>query len=708
MLKEIKVALIGNPNVGKTALLNEIAGTDLKVGNWTGVTIEKKEATITYKDYIIRFVDLPGIYSLRNQTAEEKITVDYLLNEKPDVILNILDSTNLKRNLYLTTQLLEFEIPIVVVLNIWDEAVEKGISADFKKLENLLCSPVIPASAKKRLGIDEILENIIQVYESKKFVQCEHFEVEFEKYLKEVLKLVEIYQPVLLNLYPKRYLAISLLEGSLKDNLSDALVQELEKLREKIKSIYGKDVKTLVIEERYGIVLSIYEQTVKKESVNTVEGSLFLDKIFLHKYFGVPIFLFLVWLSFEITFKFSSPYVDFLNKVLEVAGIWTLQILESLNASEFIKSFVADAVIGGVGFVITFVPVLFVLYIVISFLEGSGYISRAAFLMDRFMSSFGLSGKSFIPLLLGFGCNVPAVYATRTIESQKEKILTALMIPFMSCGARLTVFGFFVSVFFENQKGLVIFSLYLIGILVAVIVATLLNKFYFKTKSEVFILELPPYRMPTLKYILNNAWVRVKSFIVEAGTFIFATSIIVWFLTNIPFGAEKDESLLAQISQKVSVIFEPLGFGTWQATASLFSGFVAKEVVLSTMSNIYVGEQLKEGKKSLSFQEGLNEIFSGFIDANVSLFKDLASTFGLVKTEKEEDEFKGFGSVLKESFTPAQACSFLVFLLLYTPCLATVFAIKQELNSYRWMFVSILINFTSAWIVSFVVYTLIR
>ncbi len=708
-MKTVTVAVVGNPNVGKTALLNEIAGTKLKVGNWPGVTVEKKEATVRFKDYIINFVDLPGIYSLKNQTAEEKITIDFLLKEKPDLILNVIDSTNLRRNLYLTVQLLELEIPMVIALNIWDEAIEKGIIIDIKKLEKLLCSPVVPTSAKTKEGITELLDKIVESYENKRFVQCEHFETDFEQYLKELIDLVKKYKPVLLDIYPKRYLAISLLEGSFKDVIPSVLSQEIEKIRQKIRHIYRKDIKTLIIEERYGNVLSIYQQVVKRETENIIENSYYLDKIFLNKYFGLPIFLFLVWFTFEITFKLSSPYVDFLDKVLSVISNWTVFFLEQAQVSDFVKSFVSDAIIGGVGFVLTFIPVLFTLYMIISFLEGSGYISRAAFLMDRFMSFLGLSGKSFIPLLLGFGCNVPAVYATRTIENPKEKILTTLMIPFMSCGARLTVFAFFVTIFFRDYGGLVIFSLYLIGIISAIVVAFILNKLFFKTKSDIFILELPPYRLPTFKYIFINTWIKVKAFIVEAGTFIFATSVVIWFLTHFPFGVEKDESYLAKISQTVSVIFEPLGFGNWQATASLFSGFVAKEIVLSAMGNIYIGEEIQKDKEKLTIKDGLNTIGKAFIDANISVVKNFASIFGFInENKKEENDNDNLAKYIRNSFTKEQAYAFLVFLLLYTPCLATVFAIKQELNSYKWMFISIAINFTTAWIVTFIVYNTLK
>jgi len=339
-------------------------------------------------------------------------------------------------------------------------------------------------------------------------------------------------------------------------------------------------------------------------------------------------------------------------------------------------------------------------------LEGSGYMARAAFLMDRVMAVFGLSGKSFIPMLIGFGCNVPAVYATRTLENPKEKILTTLMIPFMSCGARLTVYAFFVTIFFTEYQTAVILFLYILGIIVAAVVAILLQRFVFKAEAIPFILELPPYRFSTVRFIIRNAWIKTKAFLYEAGTFILATSIVIWFLLHFPIGVKKPEdSLFGKISHTIAPVFYPLGFGNWEAAGSLISGFVAKEVVLSTMGNIYSGEIVEEKPEEVKLSEGLLEIGKGFINANIDMGKNFLSIFGLYKMEaEEEEEDSSLIKAVRDSFTPLTAISFLVFLLLYTPCMATVFAIKQELNSWRWTGVSILISFTSAWIMAFIVY----
>ncbi len=713
--KRIKVALAGNPNTGKTTLINAIAGTNLKVGNWPGVTVEKKEAVIEYKGYTIELIDLPGIYSLGNQTAEEKVAIDFLLKEKPDVIIDVVDSTNLERNLYLTIQLLELEIPLIISLNMWDEAQEKGIQIDYKTMERLLCSKVIPTSAVHKKGVKEILENIIQVYENKKFVQCTHFESEIEKYLIELKETIEKVQPVLFDLIPRRFLVISLIEGNFvfEDiDINEKIIKKAEEIRHKLEKIYKKEISTLIVEERYSIVISIYEQCVKRDTLKDIDTTLILDKIFLNKILGLPIFLFLAWLMFEFTFELSAPYVDWLDSSLSnVIAVWAVQGLMAVNAPEWLQSLVSEGVIGGVGFVLVFVPVLFFLYIFMGILEGSGYMSRAAFLMDRFMSFIGLSGKSFIPLIIGFGCNVPAVYATRTIENPKEKILTALMIPFMSCSARLTVFAFFVTAFFTHHKALVILSLYLLGILVAISVAFVLQKTYFKTESQNFILELPPYRLPTFRYIMISAWTKTKAFIVDAGTFIFATAMVVWFLLNVPFGVQdKEHSLFGHISKAIAPVFQPLGFGYWEASGALMTGFVAKEVVLSTMGNIYAGETLKEEQQEhVSLKDGLKEIGVGFINANIEVGKKIFSVFGLIGNEPEEEETDStLLTAVRNQFTPLSAYAFLVFLLLYTPCMATIFAIKQELNSWKWMGVSVGIGLTVAWVLSFLVYNIGR
>ncbi len=715
-MKRIKIAVVGNPNTGKTTFINGIAGTDLHIGNWAGVTIEKKEAVFKYKNYEIYLIDLPGIYSLSNDVAEEKITFDYLTTEKPDVVINVIDITNLERNLYLTIQLMEMELPLVLALNMCDEAKKEGIEVNYKKLSRFLCAPAIPISAKKKEGIFKVLDKAIEIYEKGFPKNCElKYKGEIEEEIKRLETVIEKYQPELLNKFPKRFLILSILEGNyffIGEEIKSEILKEAEFSRKKLERLFERDISTIIIEARYSIVIGIYKSVIKKrKKENAINLTLKLDNIFLNKYLGFPIFIFIIWILFNATFQISTPYVDWLDSLINNLIIpYTYYLLTDLGVSDWFKSLILDGIITGVGFVLVFIPVLFLLYLFMAFLEESGYMSRVAFLMDRVMSIFGLNGKSFIPLILGFGCNVPAVYSTRTLEDYKIKVLTVLLIPFMSCGARLTVFVFFTTIFFEENKALVILFLYLLGIFVAGVVAFILQKFIIKEEASHFIFELPPYRLPSFKYMLKYSWIKTKAFIKDAGSFILATSVIIWFLLHIPFGVKNlEDSLFGKISSAIAPIFEPLGFGNWQATGSLISGFVAKEVVIATMGNIYA-EEIKENiPEKTTFKEFNQIVINGFIDANLEALKSIPkilniNIFGDLETE--EDNNSKLMEAIRKSFTPISALSFLVFLLLYTPCMATIAAIKQELNSYKWVLVSVSISLSTAWIVSFIVYNL--
>ncbi len=715
-MQRIKIAVVGNPNTGKTTFINGIAGTDLHIGNWAGVTIEKKEAVFKYKDYEIYLIDLPGIYSLSNDIAEEKITVDYLTTEKPDVVINLIDITNLERNLYLTIQLIEMELPLVLALNMCDEAKNEGIEVSYKKLSKFLCAPAIPISAKRKEGIFKVLDKAIEIYERGFPKNCEiKYKGDIEEEIQRLGRIIENYQPELLNKYPKRFLILSILEGNyffIGKEIKSEILKEAEISREKLEKLFEKDISTIIIEARYSIVIGIYKSVIRKRNEeNVINLTLKLDKIFLNKYLGFPIFIVILWILFNATFQISTPYVDWLDSLINNLIIpFTYHLLTDLGVSDWFKSLILDGIITGVGFVLVFIPVLFCLYLFMAFLEESGYMSRVAFLMDRIMAIFGLSGKSFIPLILGFGCNVPAVYSTKTLEDYKIKVLTVLLIPFMACGARLTVFVFFTTIFFEENKALVILFLYLLGIFVAGIVAFILQKFVIKEEVSHFILELPPYRIPSFKYMIKYSWIKTKAFIKDAGSFILATSIIIWFLLHIPFGVKNlENSLFGKVSSAIAPVFEPLGFGNWQATGALISGFVAKEVVIATMGNIYASEMKENIPERPTFKEFNQVVIKGFINANLEVLKGIPKVLNIKifgDLEVEKDNNSKLMVAIRKSFTPISAFSFLVFLLLYTPCMATIAAIKQELNSYKWVLVSVSISLSTAWIVSFIVYNL--
>ena len=573
----INVALVGNPNVGKTTVFNALTGSKQYVGNWPGVTIDKKYGFIN-KD--IKIVDLPGIYAMDTYSNEEKISRAYLENEEVDVILNVVDGTNLERNLYLTVQLTEFKKPIVILLNMMDIAKKRGIDINTKILEDELGVKIIPISAKRKEGLDN-LDKVINEVKGSKSPKLQKYNSEKEAY--------EYIDKIL-------------------NNASNS----------------------------------------KKNSKYIGEK---IDKLVLNPILAYPLFLLALLIIFKFTFNwFGQPLADMLDAF--VADTFTPFVEGFLvNSSDWFKSLILDGIVSGVGGVIVFFPIVFALFIGISFLEDSGYMSRVAFLMDRIMRKIGLSGKAFIPIIMGFGCSAPAIMATRTLESEKDRKMTALIAPLVTCGARLPVYALFATIFFTNNKEFVVMGLYLLGIVVAILIGLLFKNTLFKKDEEPFILELPEYKMPSFKSILLNAWDKSKGFIIRAGTLIFAISIIVWLLTYFNmngFTEEIDTSFLAKLGEIIAPIFKPLGFGDWQAGVSIITGLAAKEVIIGTMEIVYGDLQV----------------------------------------------------VLPTMFTGVTAFSFLVFVSLYTPCFAVIGVMKKEYGS-KMMYLSVFYQFALAWVVAY-------
>ena len=573
----INVALVGNPNVGKTTVFNALTGSKQYVGNWPGVTIDKKYGFIN-KD--IKIVDLPGIYAMDTYSNEEKISRAYLENEEVDVILNVVDGTNLERNLYLTVQLTEFKKPIVILLNMMDIAKKRGIDINTKILEDELGVKIIPISAKRKEGLDN-LDKVINEVKGSKSPKLQKYNSEKEAY--------EYIDKIL-------------------NNASNS----------------------------------------KKNSKYIGEK---IDKLVLNPILAYPLFLLALLIIFKFTFNwFGQPLADMLDAF--VADTFTPFVEGFLiNSSDWFKSLILDGIVSGVGGVIVFFPIVFALFIGISFLEDSGYMSRVAFLMDRIMRKIGLSGKAFIPIIMGFGCSAPAIMATRTLESEKDRKMTALIAPLVTCGARLPVYALFATIFFTNNKEFVVMGLYLLGIVVAILIGLLFKNTLFKKDEEPFILELPEYKMPSFKSILLNAWDKSKGFIIRAGTLIFAISIIVWLLTYFNmngFTEEIDTSFLAKLGGIIAPIFKPLGFGDWQAGVSIITGLAAKEVIIGTMEIVYGDLQV----------------------------------------------------VLPTMFTGVTAFSFLVFVSLYTPCFAVIGVMKKEYGS-KMMYLSVFYQFALAWVVAY-------
>lgn len=710
--KTITVAVAGNPNSGKSTLINAIAGTRLHVGNWPGVTVEKKEADFEFEGTQIKLVDLPGTYSLSPYTQEEIVARDYLVYERPDVIINVVDATNLERNLYLSIQLLELGIPLVMALNIYDEAEAKGYKFDLKAMEEMLGVRVVPTVATKNKGLKELIKTAMEV--AKNAEQRPTRELNYGEDIEEaVIKLrqeIVSKAPDIAKRYPLRWLALKVLEADeqvLSKLQLPLTVKTLQDIKQHLLDAHGDDLESLLADVRYSLASGLTKEVLTKPQRRSRDTTEKIDAIALNKYFGIPLFLLIMWLVFKLTFDLSSPFTDWFDEVSTgpIKNIATA-ILQSLSAPDWTVSLLTDGIIAGVGIVLTFVPVIFAMMFFITFLEGSGYMARAAFVMDRAMHTMGLHGKSFIPLLLGFGCNVPAIYATRTLENPRDKALTALLIPLMSCGARLPVYVLFVGVFFEKNAGTVLWSLYVLGIALAILMGVIFKRTLFKGQAPMFIMELPPYRMPSFKSLMIHTWEKGKHFLIKAGTYILAVSIIVWFLLNLPWGVQhKRDSLLGQVGQAIAPVFEPLGFGKWEAASALITGVIAKEIVVSSMGEIYVQKIEEDKKDEIVIADELKEIGVSFIKAVKDSVQNVFSTFMVASISAEEDEKTGgLKEVIQKEFTPLSAYTFMVYVLLYMPCVVVLIAMRQELGSWKWPAVAFAYQMTLAWVVAFVVY----
>ncbi|MGX1983713.1 ferrous iron transport protein B [Thermolongibacillus altinsuensis] len=660
----MQIALVGNPNTGKTSLFNQLTGTYEYVGNWSGVTVEKKVGLLRNKQGAL--IDLPGIYSLNPLSRDESVVTHFLLSEPFEGILNIVDASQLERNLLLTVQLLEFGKPLAIALNMTDVAERRGIFVNEKRLAEKLGVPVVPIVARTGKGCEQLNEQTFAFLQQKITPLQLFYGNVIEKGIERFILLVgdKVDETI-----PKRWLALQFYEGN--RYVHDYLKQRVD--AEKLHSLYTEVENELQKQEGVSLAQWIYDQrreyvrdlilhVVERKNVGQVPLTERIDAIVTHKYLGIPLFLLSMYLLFQLTFDWlGAPLSDALDAFF--AGPltdWITAGLAAIGASEFIRSLVVDGIIAGVGGVLVFVPQIFILFFFISFLEDSGYMARVALVMDRLMEAVGLNGKAFIPLVIGFGCNVPGVMAARTIEQPRERLLTMLLTPLMSCSARLPVYALFVGAFFAKHQALVVLSLYVLGVVVALLLAKLFSTTILKNESSVFVVELPPYRMPQWQALWRSTWDKGKGFIRKAGTFIFGGSVAIWLLSYVgPHGVnvEMDESFLAMIGGILAPILVPLGFGTWQAGAALLTGFLAKEVVVSTMNIIYH-------------------------------VPDVESLQGLMVSH----------------FTPLSAFSFMVFVLLYIPCLATVATIRKESGSRKWTLFSMGYAFIVAYLLSFIIY----
>ena len=713
--KIITVAVAGNPNSGKSTLINAITGSRLHVGNWPGVTVEKKSAVFEYEGTKIKLVDLPGTYSLSPYTQEEIIAGDYLVHEKPDLVINVVDATNLERNLYLTVQLLELGIPVIVAMNIYDEAINKGYKIDIKMMEKMLGVRVIPTVATKKTGLDDLLKAITGVADSTflPWPKRLNYGDDIEDAASVVDSRIRNNYPQLIEKYPLRWLAFKLMEGDSHAmegiNLGD--ISFIGEATKHLRKAHGEDIESIMADERYALASGLAHEVLKKPEFRKMEITEKIDRIVLNRFLGIPIFLAAMWLMFKLTFDFSAPFADWIDAMTTGPfKRWAEAILGFIHAPAWTTSLATDGIIAGVGFVIVFVPVIFAMMFFITFLEGSGYMARAAFVMDRAMHAIGLHGKSFIPMLLGFGCNVPAVYATRTLENPRDKALTALLIPLMSCGARLPVYVVFIGAFFPTHAGTVLWSLYVMGIGLAVFMGLIFKRTLFKGESPMFIMELPPYRMPSFRSLMIHTWEKGKHFLIKAGTYILAVSILVWFLLNLPWGVEqRKDSYLGKMGQVIAPVLEPLGFGNWEAASSLVSGLIAKEIVVGTMGEIYVQKAEDKKKEQPTLTDELKEIGTSFATAAKDAAGNVISTFGIASLSSEEsaeqtEERSSLRGVIKGQFTPLSAYAFIVFVLLYMPCVVVAIAMRQEFGTWKWFGIAFAYQMALAWGVAFIIY----
>lgn len=649
----IKVAIVGNPNVGKTELFNRLTGLNQHVGNWPGVTVEKKEGRYRFNNEEVEVVDLPGIYGLVAESIDEKIAKDYIFKEKPDVVVNIVNSTNLARNLYLTLMLIESGANVVVALNMWDLARREGISIDIKKLENLLGVPVVATVATTGEGIQKLKETIYEIALGKRKIKSRYpdYGKSIEEKLKEIERIVE--KDPDFKTHPPRWISVRILEGD-KDVLRDI---RKKKYWEQIKRYIDESSSDKISRKRHEICLKIERETVVKLKEKEETFTSLLDEVFLHKIFGLPIFFTLLYAIFQFTFSFSTPFSDMISMFFS----WLGNLAKANIENEIIASFVANGICSGLGSVLVFVPPIFCLFFVLSIFENSGYMARAAFIMERFLSKFGLHGKSFIPMLVGIGCNVPGIMSARTVEDESDRIITIMVNPLMSCSARLPVYILIAgSIFHGYAAGAAVYSMYIIGLSLAMVIAFALRKILFKGKVTPFIMELPKYTMPSIRSSLLHMWNRGKWFIVKAGTFIFLVVIVIWFLLAFPWEATNggeiiENSYIALFGKRIEFIFKPLGWN-WQAGTALFFGLLAKESIVGA-----IGAMLTSGGENA--------------------YAALANA--------------GW-------FTPLTGFAYMAFVLIYFPCIATLSVMLREVK-VKYTLLTVFYTIMLAFVVAFMI-----
>ncbi len=694
--KTINVALVGNPNCGKTSIFNIAAHAHERVGNYSGVTVDEKVGTFTHNGYTFNLIDLPGTYSLSAYSPEELYVRKHIIEKDPDIILNVVDSSNLERNLYLTTQLIDMDITMVMALNMYDELKRSGDNLNIEQLSTLLGMPIVPTTGRSGEGIKELFDKIIDVYEGRD-KKMRHIHVNHGPELERSIKRLrtELYEHGFSDSLSTRFLAIKMLENDrqLEQYVADrdpdgsvvkmrnAIADEYLKGHthsvddaEHIRESHGgdrhahQDIESAITDAKYAFVRGALAECYKKNEKSSLHAATDrIDRVVTHRWLGYPIFLVIMFITFFCTFAVGQYPMDWLESLFG----WLGDVVGSAMSEGPLRSLLVDGIISGVGSVLVFLPNILILYLFISFMEDSGYMARAAFIMDKLMHRMGLHGKSFIPMIMGFGCNVPAIMATRTIEDRKSRLLTMLVIPMMSCSARIPVYVILVSAFFSKWAAFVLMGLYLLGMVMAVLMAKLFSRFFVKGESLPFVMELPPYRMPTAKAVLRHTWEKGKEYLKKMGTIILGASIIVWALSYFPTNADRrvqaENSYMARIGKCIEPAMRPCGFD-WRQSVSLLAGVGAKEVVASTMAVVYATSNDEAEMLEADFES----------DENESRISEL----------------------VRNNMTPLSAASMLLFILLYMPCISTIVAIKNESGKWRWALFTVAYTIGLAWVVS--------
>ncbi|MBW8330747.1 MAG: ferrous iron transport protein B [Prolixibacteraceae bacterium] len=697
----INIALVGNPNCGKTTLFNFLSGSKEHVGNYSGVTVGAKKATFTQNGYNFNIFDLPGTYSLTAYSPEEIYVRNFIMNETPDIVINVIDSSNLERNLFLTTQLIDMDIKVIIALNMYDELLKSKVKFDYQSLGKLMGIPIIPTVSSKGTGITELLHKIVEVYEDLDPIM-RHIHINYGTELEDsILKLrtkIKLDKPIT-DKISSRFLAIKLLERDKQTDLSLESYPNYIEIKNtaqneirRIERLYNEDSETVITDAKYGFISGALKETFKQKEKRIINPSEKIDNILTHPFLGFPIFILLISIAFYSTFKLGAYPMGWIENLVALIS----STVSNMMPDGMLRDLLINGIIDGTGSVLVFLPNILILFLFISFMEDTGYMARAAFIMDKIMHRFGLHGRSFIPMVMGFGCNVPAIMATRTLRSPGDRLLTMLIIPFMSCSARLPVYVLFITAFFPQHPGLVLSSIYFAGIVIAFLTAQLLNKTIFRNKETPFVLELPPYRLPTAKNIVVHMWDKTQQYLQKIGGVILIGVVIIWALGYFPrehtaeispvmqtdsvsIQADFDQkshrlqnSYLGQIGHFVQPVMDPLGFD-WKMSISLLAGLPAKEIIVSTMGVLYQVDETNEVGLSSKLQQ--ERFISG--------------------------DRKG-----ELVFSTPVALSFLAFVLIYFPCIGVIATIKNESGKLKWAIFTVVYTTAVAWIISFLVFNI--